>query len=109
MRDILWLAAAIAAEETPGREQPSGVMPDRAAGADWEADLQAHAGDKLQAVPSAAWPESEPQPSAELFDVSGQISGGLAGAVPARPIDLIGPAALRQWLELARALRPFRR
>jgi hypothetical protein len=109
MRDILWLAAAMAAQEAPDREQLSDVIVDRTARAEREAYPQPDADGIPQAIPSATQPESAPQPSAELFDTGGQISEGLAGAVPARPIDLVGPAALGQRLELARALRPFRR
>ena len=97
MRDTLWLAAAIAAGETPDQEQPND---DRA---------EASVPGKPQVRSSAKRPESIRQSPAEVFDVSGQASEGLAGTDPARPVDLIGPAALRQRLELARALRPFRR
>lgn len=111
MRDILWLAAASAARETPDPDQENAGedTPGHAAETGRATRPDGRTRDEREAREPGSRPEGDPWSPARLFDTDREASDGQAGTVPARRVDLVGPAALRERLELARALRPFRR
>ena len=109
MRDILWLAAASGAQEAPDQEDVAEDTLAYAAETGHAARPDRPTRKEREAREPGSQPEGEPQSPARLFDADAEASRGQAGAVPARRVDLVGPAALRERLELARALRPFRR
>jgi hypothetical protein len=106
LRDILWLAAAIAARTEPGAEQADEVIPAQVSRV---GEPRARDGGESSTRGRGGRPDDVSGSEAKLFDADDTDSGGTAGAAQARPVDLAGPAALRERLELARALRPFRR
>ena len=108
--DTLWLAASIAARAGPEAEKPGDLLPAGPAAVPGRAGKpMPGVGDEPGTQAADGPPESRQRPERELFDPGGTGTGGAVGGAAARSVDLSGPAGLRERLELARALRPFRR
>jgi tetratricopeptide (TPR) repeat protein len=102
IRDALWLAAVIGAQEHgSAADDRQGQARGRAARTDLGAQ-KPHGGEGNAGARDAVADGSDAD-AVELF------TREHAGSIPARRVDPAGPAALRGKLELARALRPFRR
>lgn len=102
VRDALWLAATInAADQSQpsthtrrGRRRPDLLS---------SAEAQDGVGEDTAQLAGHTQPGA-----AELFDDQSESSAGWTQGIPARRVTLGGPGSLRDKLELARAIRPFR-